>query len=208
VSNKYIMYKVSYNRQSSVISTTVFDWKDCHMTAIAKFREFLINTSLLWLCTNLAIVIFVILVVCILTLISKLQTWLLCGLLWSPKFWHKSSSTNHNSVVRAGIKAPKFCHTTPVLKCILGKISERECTETKFALPLNLLRPINLSRLVSTHRCSAPSQYSFLICSHHLLDYYHLSLQWAQLVQRLCDTQPCHWKTWQFMSVWTELHDI
>jgi len=68
------MYKVSYNRQSSVISTIVFDWKDCHMTAIAKFREFLINTSLLWLCTNLAIVIFVILVVCILTLISKLQT--------------------------------------------------------------------------------------------------------------------------------------
>ena len=63
VSDKYMMYKVSYNDQAYVSSCFYccirLNWKDCYTIVIVKFLEFLMNTSLASLCPNPAIVTFV-----------------------------------------------------------------------------------------------------------------------------------------------------
>ena len=80
------------------------------------------------------------------------------------------SQTNHlqviqNSLARAVVKAPKFCHVIPILKS-LHWLKINECIEYKLLSLTYKALPLLNYLSAQPHLCSAPSCYSLLICHH------------------------------------------
>ena len=78
-----------------------------------------------------------------------------------------------NSLARAVVKAPKFSHTTPVLRSLHWlKITEH--IEYKLLSPTQFSQPPNLHTCITSSQCSLLAALALHLSSHSLVHLHHL----------------------------------